>query len=546
MTATLSLMGTVRVRGAAGEDLTPRSQKARGALALLGTAPDLRMNRARLQDLLWSDRSRQQGSDSLRQMLRELRSCLGDERGILTTGVGWVGLDPERLRIDLTPVYDAGGTPVEFAADIDIPDPEFESWLRDMRLRLTPETDGPTAFERGPSAPAPQPPAAPIAAPVMAPAAPLGVGMNGSGDTHRYVVALDPIESNDGRAHVLAEMIINEAAARACEMIPATLAEPEGGSLAAPGTKLGAICYGSGEDCTLMVVMRDGMSGSRGWTRRFTIRKHEETLTMRHAVAQITVALLDRARRTASPHWQSFPIWDVFSYSRDRLEAADRILAGLPPDQENAVSLSLRSYLRNTLIIERLTSDPITCSDEADAFARQARELAPNNPVVLAVASLSASWRHDAIGALELARAACRADPDNEMACHALSQALTDVGRDVEALEAADRGARGALAELGPASWLMRRAVVQVRLRRFGDAENSAAAAYAFAADNRPSLRFMAALRYHRGDVAGAADALARLRRIEPDFSLDLMASPDYPVSTLRMAGLMGITKSGL
>ena len=536
MTATLSLMGTVRLRGSVGEDLTPRSQKARGALALLGTAPDLRLNRARLQDLLWSDRSKHQGSDSLRQMLRELRSCLQDDREILQTGVGWVGLDPERLRIDLSPVYDAGGAPIEFAADIDVPDPEFESWLRDMRLRLTPESDGPTARMRKPDIPPPR-------------------SFLIDGATHppvgrrpepAYVVALDPVESNEARAHVIGEMIVNEAAARACEMIPATLADRVQDDQTATGTRIAAICYGVGADCSLMVVMRDIASGARGWTRRFGIRASDETATMRHAIAQITVALLDRARRTASPNWTGFPIWDVFSFSRERLEAADAILAALPPEQENAVSLALRSYLRNTLIIERLTDDPALCSDQADAFARQARALAPNNPVVLAVASLSASWRRDASGALELAQAACRADPDNEIACHALSQALTDVGRDAEALEATDRGACGALAELGPASWLMRRAVVQVRLGRFGDAENSAAAAYAFAPDNRPSLRFMAALRWHRGDQAGAADALRRLRVIEPDFTLELMADPDYPVSTLRMAGLMDITRSRL
>ncbi|WP_258553404.1 AfsR/SARP family transcriptional regulator [Paracoccus pantotrophus] len=150
-------MGSVRLRGADGADLTPRSQKARGALALLGTAPDLRLSRARLQDLLWSERARQRGSDSLRQMLRELRASLGAEKGLLLTGVGWVGLDPERLRIDLTPVYDAGGAPIEFAADIDVPDPEFETWLRDMRLRLTPDCDGPSILQR--PAPPSRPPA---------------------------------------------------------------------------------------------------------------------------------------------------------------------------------------------------------------------------------------------------------------------------------------------------------------------------------------------------------------------------------------------------
>ncbi|MBP6677944.1 MAG: SARP family transcriptional regulator [Paracoccus sp.] len=528
MPATLSLMGTVRLQGTSGDDLTPRSQKARGALALLGTAPDLRLRRARLQDLLWSDRNKQQGSDSLRQMLRELRGALAGEKEILQSGVGWVGLDPDRMRIDLTPIYDAGGTPMEFAADIDIPDPEFESWLRDMRLRLTPEDDGPTAFQR----PGPLPGPAQIAA--RKPDA-------------SYVVALSPVESNDPRAHVIGEMIVNEAAARACELIPATLADSADAAGSVVGTQIGGMCYSAGMDCSLMVVMRDLPSNQRDWTRRFTVRAADETATMRHAVAQITVALLDRARRTVSPHWTTFPMWDVFSFSGDRLEAADQVLAAIPDDgPQAAVALALRSYLRNTQLIERLTGNPAQCQAEAEDFAAQARALAPNNPVVLSVASLNASRKRDAVGALELARAAYRVDPENEMVANALSQALIDVGRDAEAFEANERGFRGALAELGPACWLMRRSVIQIRLGRLGDAENSAAAAFAFAPDNRPSLRMLAALRYHRGDHAGAADALRHLRQVEPDFSLDLMASPEYPVATLRISGLMGVTKSGL
>src|SRR5690606_1175112 len=137
----------VRLRGADGADLTPRGQKARGALARLGTAPDLRLNRARLQDLLWSERGRQRGSDSLRQMLRELRTALGAGKAILLTGGGGVGLDRERLRIGMTPVDAAGGAPIESGADLDIPDPEFETWLRGMRLRLRSESVGPGAMQ---------------------------------------------------------------------------------------------------------------------------------------------------------------------------------------------------------------------------------------------------------------------------------------------------------------------------------------------------------------------------------------------------------------
>lgn len=520
MVATLCLMGSVRLRGSAGQDLTPRSQKARGALALLGTASGLRLSRARMQDLLWSDRGKQQGSDSLRQMLRELRGSLRHERDILQAGNGWIGLDPALLHVDLSPVYDAGGTPCDFAADLDIPDPEFESWLRDMRLRLAPDGDRPTL---------PVPPPAPSAQPPDAP---------------DYVVALDHVESSSDHAGLIGRMVVNEAAARACDVIPARLTEAP---MATPaGTRLVSICHSTWTGWSLMVLLRDIPTGRRVWTRRFTIRRDRQTETMRQAIAQITVALLDRARRTASPQWVGFPIWDVFSHSRDRLLAADRILQQVPPRCDGGVALALRAHLRHTLIVERLACDPQRCAAEAEDLARQARILAPNHPIVLAVAALSALSRGDAFAALELAQAGCRLDPDSELACHALSQALTAMGRHAAALEASDRGARGALAELAPACWLMGRADVLIGLGRLGDAENSAAAAYAFAADNRPSLRYLAALRHARGDLPGASEALQRLRLIEPDFTLTLMASPGYPVQVLRQAGLLGIVQSGL
>lgn len=55
----------------------------------------------------------------------------------------------------------------------------------------------------------------------------------------------------------------------------------------------------------------------------------------------------------------------------------------------------------------------------------------------------------------------------------------------------------------------MRRSVVQIRLGRLGDAENPAAAAFAFSSDS-DALRFLAALvAIIGGDIAGAADAPA-------------------------------------
>ena len=130
----LDLVGPLRLTDRDGLELTPRSRKARGLLALLGTSRGLRRSRAWLQDKLWSDRGQEQGAASLRQCLTEIRSSLGMHITCLKTEAGWVSLDPEQVQVrtDLPDSDRPDG--VEFLEGLDIPDPEFEHWVRDQRL----------------------------------------------------------------------------------------------------------------------------------------------------------------------------------------------------------------------------------------------------------------------------------------------------------------------------------------------------------------------------------------------------------------------------
>ncbi|NYS24785.1 SARP family transcriptional regulator [Rhodobacteraceae bacterium 2376] len=513
MRVTLRLMGPVRLLGPQGEDLTPRGQKARGVLALLGTASECRMQRSHLQDRLWSESAPQHGANSLRQTLHELRQTLGpDHRAALARGPGWVGLDPQRVQVDLSPVLDAVGQPQEFAADLDIPDPEFEDWLRDMRLHLE-------------DAPAPVP---------VAPPPP---------ERLRLVVA--DLEGAAPQAAVLAAMVVHDAVGRASDLLPVDVQHvarlPEGGT----GLGLGGMYSAAGDRVMLLLMLRDLATGRPLWTQNLVLPLDAGAPVMRRAVASVIIGLLDGAQKLPGPV-PTMPLRDVFSHSRDRLLAADQQMAQFPALAESATGLSLRAHLRYTMVIERKAGDPQTRLDEANAFAARALERAPGNPMALAVASNLHSWRGDTGGAMELARMACRISPDDELAHHALAQALMDAGRDRDAHTALLRASVGPLSILGPANLLLRRSAVQIRLGRFAEAERLAEAALAHAPDNCASLRFLAALRFYRGDEAGAAEALGRLRALEPDFSLELMSEPEYPVTTLRTMGLLGVTRSGL
>ena len=147
----LDLAGPFRLREARGVDLTPRSRKAQGLLALVGTSPCLRRSRLWLQDKLWSDRGAEQGSASLRQCLTEIRSTLRDHRGCFRTDSGWIALDPERVLVNTTVSERDEDANVEFLEGLDIRDPEFEHWLRDQRLshsRPSDRSDGVTLSTR--------------------------------------------------------------------------------------------------------------------------------------------------------------------------------------------------------------------------------------------------------------------------------------------------------------------------------------------------------------------------------------------------------------
>ena len=93
----LRLVGPLRLSRRDGVDVTPRTLKAQGILALLGAAPALRRSRAWLQDKLWSDRAAENGGASLRQTVHRLRAAVGPDHG-------WLISDPNRFVEVLTNV----------------------------------------------------------------------------------------------------------------------------------------------------------------------------------------------------------------------------------------------------------------------------------------------------------------------------------------------------------------------------------------------------------------------------------------------------------
>ncbi|MBU2957223.1 SARP family transcriptional regulator [Paracoccus sp. 1_MG-2023] len=511
MILVLSLIGPVELTGPGDIRLTPRGMRARGALAIMGTARGMRLHRARLQDLLFSDREPEHGNASLRQVLREIRIALGDHRQALITGPGWVGLDPEMLRVDMRPRPGADGQLPEFGADLDIPDPEFEDWLRDARQ----------AAASHPETPDPAPDALPA------------------------LILQEPISSSQD-AQVIGGMILSEAAGRVGDLLPVEILS---GVDAAEGpcVIVKSMANMQGDTFNFLVMLTHQPSGRMMWSQRFSSAVADLGGQMGEFVARSCLGMLqvlDHGTRLGAALQISFG--DVFSFSTDRLRRADDVLARLGDSVTPAVTLSLRAWIRTTHAYERLDPNPGKAIAEAAEFAARARQAAPYHATALAVSSVVEAFLDRDDLAFELSRQAVVIDSQNPLARLAHSRALAGIGRNADSAMQAQQGLTQALSSINPANWHLGIGVALMRAGDLPGAMRHLEAVHRHAPDNRPALRFLSALRFATRDEAGAAEALRALKKLEPDFSLDLMASEDYPVDTLRRLGLLGIAKSGL
>lgn len=151
----LRLLGAFQLIAPEGGEIR-LGRKAQAIIAILATMPGAPVTRNRLQDLLWSLAGPKHGRDSLKKTLQAIRQALGQDADSLIVRSGdRVWLETELLRIDL---YEADGSFAgrAFLEGLDIPDPEFDGWLREMRHRLSVDAASqPDAPFTSPVAPAP-------------------------------------------------------------------------------------------------------------------------------------------------------------------------------------------------------------------------------------------------------------------------------------------------------------------------------------------------------------------------------------------------------
>ncbi len=521
----LRLAGPFRLETADGAEVSVKAAKNRGLVALLALAPEGRRSRIWLQDKLWSDRGREQASASLRQGLAQLRDELGAQAGVLSATREDVRLDLRRIDIATTPPR---GIRAEFLEGIDVRDPEFEEWLRDERMaRHSAEGAEGAAWGGAPAVRSP------------------------GGRKTIFLVAEAARRSPE---RLFEDLFLDCLERSLAESLPVDVYRRAPDASETDPVILIVQCFGAmAAQSGLRVRIEQGRAGRTLWTgmRMVPCRgappvDHHEVLSLTFEATEALAdsLLLDRVRKRApldAALMGRLAIRKIFTMARDEIAQADAMLTeafGLDPHPN---FLAWRIQLRVIQRLERHAPVEESGALEIAELRERAIALDPSNSMVLAAsANAKLLIDNDLEAGTKLARASLRMNAANPFAWDCLSIGLLMSGAHEEAhqyqLRANEIASRFPIRHF----WEMGACLTSVVTRRTDDAIRLARSASALAPSFRPPLRYLAALHAVAGDAEAAAKAAEKLRRIEPDFSLDrLLHDPSYPITSLRRSGLL-------
>lgn len=510
--------GPFRITDATGVNRTPKGVKERALLALVLLSPGQRRTRAWLRDKLWSAGNPEQSAVSLRQALANVRKALGPLSVQLGSDRGAVWLEPQ-VTVTLTDLP-AGS---ELLEDIDIDDPEFDNWLRDLRQG---QPSASATFTPDPTrAPTRDVAAAPVVAIVQQRAA-----QSGAGQFLARALA-DRIAAGLGMSGDL--VILNEeglATTQASDCADVII-EIETLSEADTWYVLLRTLAQNGKRCVWTGRLRLAMQLSQIWDA-------PELAEFVNRCVTSTADLVAAAGRNSTFSAIHRAVRRIYDLDRVGLDAADMLLKNAQGGDHTGLALAWRGFVRLTSALE-FRDDSVALRQEAISFCDEALILSRDNAVVQALASqVQMNLRGDYDYGIHLAQRAVASDNQSPVALDSFSQAMFFRGDFQGGHEAADLARRAAAGLPHSFSYDMLSCLSELSIGRIEEARAQALSSHSKMPAYRPALRYLVALNLLTSRDAEAAHYTERLRRLEPDFTPHLLLSVDYPVETLRKLGL--------
>jgi tetratricopeptide (TPR) repeat protein len=510
---TISLVGQVTVHASDGQDLTPRGKKTRGLIALLASSKDFKRSRVWIQDKLWSDRGPEQAAGSMRQAVADLRRALGPHKDALISHAGWVQFDPEQVSL----ATDENVRPdQEFCEDLDIRDPEFESWVRDVRQSKV--SGGVEAR-----------PEQPILMIVSE-----GSDSDQSRNTLKFV--------RDDVVHSLLEL-------GDYSIVDLDSQQIKRPSTPAPGVFLRINSINVGEKQSVSISLETLSASWVLWQSPIvecdTQSDDQAVWRLRSlsqtCVARIQHAIEEQAERMSAGQFAtclaSRALRLLFSFSKSDLMQADALLRSAYEIHPKGVYLSWRAFLRNTAVFEHLTDSFLEPLDHHELHAQAIMDDPLNSYALLFAGQQSFVKDNDPKLGQMLCDKALEINPSNPMGWAFKSNVLTLLGQDSLSIEAARRGR--ILSEGLPCrpSLLLHACIAETASGRYEQALMLGKYSQISKSNCQAVNRFMFVINHALERPEEAQKQLRRIRLREPDFKRADLLRSDYPTWTLqRMA----------
>jgi hypothetical protein len=518
-TATISVRGVFVVTDHTGTDITPRKRKERGLLALIAMAPQKRRSRNWIKTKLWSERDPKQAAGSLRRALCDLRIGLGQAGG---------GLCSDRNDIWFGETIDVIDNKAflpksELLETIDVADPEFEDWLRDLRYSDQ----------------------KPVLTPVAPPVARQGPHtlvlvdvrtQSGNSEDVFLTSFLTDTLSNRLMAESSVEVLVGDTIDRKRMMDAETILRFELVSVISSGR--------------WNVHMRAFADRNRRfiWAGRLNLPMDFRTICEGPEVAAFVSNALSAIRLKYQSHklanrshylMLQRATQRLFSSDQEQFALAEAELIDVSTRDAGGIPLAWRAFGRLTQVLE-LGLNPMEYMDETEALLADAQLRSPGNPLVLGLAShIHLKMMGDVDRGMHLAQSSLQSCDQNPYAMLAISQAYFHAADYAQAHETAVLGQRMADGMPNAFFWNMQACLTALGVGDLAGALDAGTRAHAQNNGYRPALRYLTALSLLERNYTRAEYYAGILRRLEPGFIIVDLTKPDYPMHTLRLVGLM-------
>ncbi len=561
-TLTIRVVGSFAVLHADGSDRSPKGRRAKGLLALLALTPHHKLRRAALQDKLWSNREPEQGAGSLRQALSEIRRALGDAHGCVLADRHAVSLDATCVAIikDLDPSMtvgenvDAGEFLLE---DLDVPDPEFENWLRDQRSQFASSRANAAGSSR---------------TTVAASLARHSDSTQSPNYQLQLLVDTRSVGGPNAREQLLADSLTDIVSRTVSELgnVEIVYARSTGGADSeSPATREGELAtvvhpasltlraqvVETGPGDAWRVSLSSTINDKLVWSSGGQLKNDRLNLTdlpilrdLNQVASEVYRNFSARASTGGSVGEERYMatllcqqgIQHLFRLGTDNLRLADDLFRRAFDIEPRGIYLAWRAYLRNYLLTEFVAKDRPTVMAEAIEFMRRALEMEPSNSYVAALcAHVQSIARQSYVAAFELAERSIQLNPANPLGWMCLGIAESNLGKEKIGFE--HTLVARELAGTSPFRYSINANACTASCM-LGDVDSAillGEAAHGLAPTYKPPLRFLSALYFLRERVEDSQDMIEKLRLAEPNFSYDLLRDKSYPAASLQRTRLV-------